>query len=101
MLLNKTKTLDEGNFLKDSIYSLLFQCLKESYVKALGVGIGFEVQRLNFTLSNRLCSDDNVISTTKLAVDNQSMEEWRFEEFLLDNHCIAVAIESTIVSKTS
>ena len=32
----------------------ILQCLKESYVKALGVGIGFEVKRLNFSLQDSL-----------------------------------------------
>ena len=30
-----------------------FWCLKESYVKALGVGIGFEVGRLEFEINGK------------------------------------------------
>ena len=30
-----------------------FQCLKESYVKALGIGIGFNLQRIDFRTPSR------------------------------------------------
>lgn len=75
----------------------MLQCLKESYVKTLGIGIGFEVQRLNFSLKNDLSEDGEVINTTTLKVDSQPDGEWTFEEFLLDNHCVTVALNKTNV----
>ncbi|XP_060064366.1 L-aminoadipate-semialdehyde dehydrogenase-phosphopantetheinyl transferase-like isoform X2 [Ylistrum balloti] len=73
-------------------------CLKESYVKALGVGIGFEVGRLNFDLTTRNI-DSNVTTDTTLKIDGTPMSEWAFEEQLLGNHCVAVAVNKN--SRTS
>ncbi|XP_033743156.1 L-aminoadipate-semialdehyde dehydrogenase-phosphopantetheinyl transferase-like isoform X2 [Pecten maximus] len=69
-------------------------CLKESYVKALGVGIGFEVGRLNFHLPS-LNIDSSVITDTTLKIDGTAMSDWSFEEHFLDNHSIAVAVNNT------
>ncbi|OWF47055.1 L-aminoadipate-semialdehyde dehydrogenase-phosphopantetheinyl transferase-like [Mizuhopecten yessoensis] len=66
-------------------------CLKESYVKALGVGIGFEVGRLNFNLPT-LNIDSSVISDTTLKIAGTPMPDWTFEEQLLGDHSIAVAV---------
>lgn len=64
-------------------------------MKALGIGIGFEVKRLNFQICQHLTANNGTISTTTLEVDGQSAEDWTFEETLLDNHCIAVALKSS------
>ena len=75
---------------KRSLY--FFQCLKESYVKALGVGIGFEVKRLSFDLRTPVLEDRAIPAcTTSLKVDGQARQDWTFEETVIDNHCIAVA----------
>ena len=74
----------------------MFQCLKESYVKALGVGIGFSLQRLDF------CPQadpevNRVICNTKVCVDDALQRDWLFEETMLDNkHCVAVALKQVI-----
>lgn len=70
-------------------------CLKESYVKALGIGIGFEVKRLNFKISSDLAANEGTVTTTTLEVDGQYAKDWTFEETLVDNHCIAVARQSS------
>lgn len=69
-------------------------CLKESYVKALGIGIGFEVQRLNFQLYTPL-EDTHPVCNTTLRVDSAEATDWTFQETSLDNHCIAVALHHT------
>ncbi|KAL3879993.1 hypothetical protein ACJMK2_032265 [Sinanodonta woodiana] len=93
-------TFEEMNFIKSSgqethqlrtFYRLW--CLKESYVKALGIGIGFEVERLNFDLVTPLLQEDIVTDTT-LCVDGKLQADWKFEEYIVDNHCIAVARKS-------
>lgn len=62
-------------------------------MKALGIGIGFEVRRLNFDLAS-LKLDSNVITDTTLKVDGKPMPDWTFEEQLLGDHCIAVAVKT-------
>ena len=64
-------------------------------MKALGVGIGFEVKRLNFLINGELSSTGKTIDTTHLEVDGEFTTQWSFEETLLDNHCIAVAETSS------
>ncbi|XP_052795486.1 L-aminoadipate-semialdehyde dehydrogenase-phosphopantetheinyl transferase-like [Mya arenaria] len=66
-------------------------CLKESYVKALGVGIGFEVKRLNFDLHDPLTEEGKMVTSTTLHVDGEGTRGWGFQETLLEGHCIAVA----------
>ncbi|ELU17821.1 hypothetical protein CAPTEDRAFT_153312 [Capitella teleta] len=67
-------------------------CLKESYVKAIGTGIGFSLQRLDFHVQSTLnpgCS----VSDTKVYVDGKLEESWLFQETMIGSkHCIAVAL---------
>ncbi|KAK3099959.1 hypothetical protein FSP39_012540 [Pinctada imbricata] len=67
-----------------------YWCLKESYIKAIGIGIGFEVSRLNFLIQSDF-QHDTVVMDTKLHVDDAMATDWRFEEHELNEHCIAVA----------
>jgi len=67
-----------------------FWCLKESYVKALGIGIGFEVGRLQFEIKDELGL--HLSSSTSLFVDGERKTNWQFLETMLDDdHCVAVA----------
>lgn len=78
-----------------------FWCLKESYVKALGIGIGFEVGRLQFTVEDELRTGAFCSSTT-VAVDNRLEDGWRFDEMLLDpHHCVAIASKYMSTSHSS
>lgn len=52
----------------------LFWCLKESYIKAVGIGLGFELQRAEFTLD----AEQNPSSAT-LMIDKVSRPDWVFE----------------------
>lgn len=82
------KSTEESEQLK-TFYRLW--CLKESYVKALGVGIGFEVSRLDFTFNTEYLKEYVVTKDTSLKVDGVHLPEWTFEEHTMDNHCIVVA----------
>lgn len=67
-------------------------CLKESYVKAVGVGITVNLQNLSFKVMSRDLKKDLLIKDTKLQVNGNELN-WCFEEMLLDdNHCVAVAL---------
>ena len=86
------KGLNFGGDFRINISCVSFQCLKESYVKALGTGIGFEVERLNFDLKNKGLSDYDGVTTTTLKVDGSPAKDWTFQELLIEDHCIAVAV---------
>lgn len=68
-------------------------CLKESYVKNIGVGITVDLQKISFSTSDAL-EVNQVVTTTCLDVNGLRQTNWRFEESLLDEeHIVAVAVE--------
>lgn len=73
--------------------NFVFQCLKESLVKALGTGIGFEVGRLNFYLKKDV-SEMDLVSNTSVEIDGSVVQDWTFHETMIEDHCVAVAIKS-------
>eukprot|EP00055_Hartaetosiga_balthica_P006378 m.19910 g.19910 ORF g.19910 m.19910 type:complete len:322 (+) comp5189_c0_seq3:82-1047(+) len=72
--------------------------LKESYIKAIGVGLGMELQRLSFIpddAMNYCAGTRHVCSAVACELDEQllSSEEWQFEQSHLDEkHEASVAI---------
>ncbi|XP_025829726.1 L-aminoadipate-semialdehyde dehydrogenase-phosphopantetheinyl transferase [Agrilus planipennis] len=69
-------------------------CLKESYVKAIGVGITISLQDLSFKIKTPCLSEKNVITDTELYVKNEK-QNWIFEESLINNkHIVAVALNA-------
>eukprot|EP00118_Oscarella_pearsei_P013061 m.100984 g.100984 ORF g.100984 m.100984 type:complete len:281 (+) comp37104_c0_seq1:21-863(+) len=69
-------------------------CLKESYVKALGIGIGTSLQRLEFKFDPEKPErgKSKVCSETTLKVSGVLQRDWMFEEsYLNEDHCVAVA----------
>ena len=72
----------------------LFQCLKESYVKAIGIGIGFDLQRLSFKVRTLTLSPTVITRDTTVLVDGVEQPDWSFEETMLDaNHYVAVGMK--------
>ncbi|NXX90675.1 ADPPT transferase, partial [Centropus bengalensis] len=67
--------------------------LKESFLKAVGVGIGFNLQRIEFHVSPLKLEIGKVYKETKMLLDGEKEEEWIFEETRLDDrHHVAVAL---------
>lgn len=65
--------------------------LKESFIKAIGTGLGFDLQRAEFHISPNQMREGQVYRQTRMYLDNEE-EDWTFEEILLDkDHHIAVA----------
>eukprot|EP01127_Copromyxa_protea_P024563 TRINITY_DN9745_c0_g1_i1.p1 TRINITY_DN9745_c0_g1~~TRINITY_DN9745_c0_g1_i1.p1 ORF type:complete len:294 (-),score=44.60 TRINITY_DN9745_c0_g1_i1:33-914(-) len=56
--------------------------LKEGYIKAVGIGLGFELLRAEFTLEN----DD---TTAKIAIDGKEKSDWHFEIHRLSHQHVA------------
>lgn len=68
-------------------------CLKESYVKALGVGLTISLQNLCFKINTKQLKENEIITNTKLEIQGEVVD-WFFEESLLDkSHCVAVALQ--------
>ncbi|EPY79778.1 hypothetical protein CB1_000885003 [Camelus ferus] len=53
--------------------------LKESFIKAVGVGLGFELQRLEFDISPLNLDIGQVYKETRLFLDGEEEKEWAFE----------------------
>ena len=69
-----------------------FWCLKESFVKAEGSGLAWDLQRLSFSCP---CTDlgSCPIVSTGLKIDRIPLQGWQFQECRLrPNHCVAVAV---------
>jgi len=61
--------------------------LKESYIKAVGIGLGFELQRAEFTLDN---NHNGSLATVR--IDKKERPEWKFYLDYPDNwHVVACA----------
>ncbi|CAH0729116.1 unnamed protein product, partial [Brenthis ino] len=68
-------------------------CLKESYVKNIGLGVTIPLVDISFCVKSELKVGE-LVTDTKLYVKNVLKEDWMFEETLLDDkHAVAVAIQ--------
>ncbi|CAG8487345.1 232_t:CDS:2, partial [Paraglomus brasilianum] len=76
-----------------------YWCLKESYIKAIGVGLAISLKTLDFHIDKNEGHEygacNHVKTKTQLFVRGTFMAEWHFRELYLDeSHCIAVAYET-------
>eukprot|EP00039_Didymoeca_costata_P002558 m.61042 g.61042 ORF g.61042 m.61042 type:complete len:286 (+) comp11371_c0_seq7:338-1195(+) len=69
--------------------------LKESYVKAVGIGLGLDLQRLSFHSDETLTLQTRTpVTQATFKLDGVLENAWCFEECYLDEeHCVAVAYE--------
>jgi hypothetical protein len=62
-------------------------------VKATGTGITVDLQQISFRVKTSYLRMGTVVTDTELYVNGIHLEDWNFEECLLDeNHCVAVAL---------
>ncbi|XP_051782856.1 L-aminoadipate-semialdehyde dehydrogenase-phosphopantetheinyl transferase isoform X2 [Erpetoichthys calabaricus] len=54
--------------------------LKESFIKAIGTGVGFNLQRIEFHLSTKQMNVEEEKKDTKLLLDGEQEDNWVFEE---------------------
>lgn len=67
-------------------------CLKESYVKNIGLGITVPLQEISFSIKTKKLNVGEIISDTTLYERNVLKQDWVFEETLLDAvHAVAVS----------
>ncbi|EDV19319.1 uncharacterized protein TRIADDRAFT_33740 [Trichoplax adhaerens] len=68
-------------------------CLKESYVKALGIGIANDLRAFEFHPQEDDVPEKGVLTNTTLYVDGKLQEKWIFEESKVNKkHLVAVAL---------
>lgn len=69
-------------------------CLKESYVKNVGVGITVNLQKLDFVIKTPEILPNQIVTDTKLKLNNELLNAFHFEESLIDDeHCVAVSLQ--------
>ncbi|CAG8444391.1 2282_t:CDS:2 [Cetraspora pellucida] len=73
-----------------------YWCLKESYVKAVGIGLALDLRTIEFHFSDKEertnLSENKKTLRTKLYINNELEHKWKFEELYLDNlHCVAIS----------
>jgi len=67
--------------------------LKESYVKAVGTGLGIDLQTLEFDIKGEP-TEEAVVCDTTIKIDGAKDDRWKFEEMLLDcEHVVSVALQ--------
>ncbi|XP_062873250.1 L-aminoadipate-semialdehyde dehydrogenase-phosphopantetheinyl transferase [Trichomycterus rosablanca] len=67
--------------------------LKESFIKAIGTGLGFDLQRVEFRVSPGQMREGLVYRQTIVHLDGEEEDDWTFEECLMDeHHHVAVAL---------
>lgn len=72
-------------------------CLKESYVKNVGIGISMDLQKIDFMIKTKTLSTNKTAMDTVVNVNGEVLDNWIFEESLIDNeHCVAVAVKNPI-----
>uniref|UniRef100_UPI00398F0D13 L-aminoadipate-semialdehyde dehydrogenase-phosphopantetheinyl transferase isoform X2 n=1 Tax=Pristiophorus japonicus TaxID=55135 RepID=UPI00398F0D13 len=70
-----------------------YWALKESFIKAVGVGVAFNLQRIEFHASPLHLRAGQVFKETIMFLDGEREEGWAFEETMLDDsHHVAVAL---------
>ncbi len=71
----------------DQVSSLSAKALKESFIKAIGTGLGFNLQRVEFHLSSEPLTQDRTLRHTKMHLDEEEEEDWVFEVSLFEENC--------------
>ncbi|XP_053871530.1 L-aminoadipate-semialdehyde dehydrogenase-phosphopantetheinyl transferase isoform X1 [Malaclemys terrapin pileata] len=59
--------------------------LKESFIKAIGIGIGFNLQRIEFNASPLQLEVGKVYKETKMLLDGDKEEGWTFEQVIMSD----------------
>lgn len=67
-------------------------CLKESFVKNLGVGLSLGLEKICFSIQSDDLDTNKIVTNTTLRLDDVPAGSWFFEEQMLDpEYCVAIA----------
>lgn len=69
------------------VSSLSTKALKESFIKAIGTGLGFNLQRVEFHLAPEPLTQGLALRQTKMHLDEEEEEDWIFEVSLFERRC--------------
>lgn len=61
------------------LFIYFIKALKESFIKAIGTGLGFNLQRAQFHLSSEAPTQDRVVRQTRMFLDEEEETDWIFE----------------------
>ncbi|KAJ2951871.1 hypothetical protein O0L34_g4114 [Tuta absoluta] len=69
-------------------------CLKESYVKNIGIGITIPLVEISFAIKTLKLEMGKMVNDTTLYIKDVLQDDWLFEETLLDEkHTVAVSLQ--------
>ncbi|BES95351.1 4'-phosphopantetheinyl transferase superfamily [Nesidiocoris tenuis] len=71
--------------------------LKESYIKATGVGMKVPLKDIDFRINSPLKSVAEFVEDTELFLEGEKQENWKFQEVLIDENygaCVAIHCQS-------
>ena len=90
---NEWETIQAGCDAKERLFRFhRHWCLKESFIKAIGLGIHFDLKRLDFHTRSNI-NVNCVTKNTQLVLDGKLQTNWLFEEIMLDaTHCVSTAL---------
>jgi len=92
--IRKGASTDEALAMEHLKRFYVFWSLKESYIKAIGIGIGFGLQRASFEM---LSTEGEKVKVKKarMKLDGNYLDTFRFYVLEIDSkHCVAVAVEA-------
>ena len=99
-IMNKQFTQSEWDQIKSSQNPLAtffrFWTLKESFIKAHGDGLAWDLQRLNFDIKSSDLFQSKNFRESVLSIDGNLAQNWIFEETIVDSeHCISTALKNS------
>ena len=99
-IMNKQFTQSEWDQIKSSQNPLAtffrFWTLKESFLKAHGDGLAWDLQRLNFDVKSSDLFQSKIFRESVLSIDGNLDQNWIFEEAIIDSeHCISTALKNS------
>ena len=99
-IMNKQFTQSEWDQIKTSQNQLAaffrFWTLKESFIKAHGDGLAWDLQRLNFDVKSSDLFQPKKFRESVLSIDGNLAQNWIFEETIIDSeHCISTALKNS------
>lgn len=77
------------------------QALKESFIKAIGTGLGFNLQRVEFHLSSEAPPDGRPLRGTKMHLDEEEEEDWLFEVSMFEEELVQSSSSSHVEEHAS